>query len=471
MIHFKYFLLLIIFLKVQMLFSQRKPIIVNPVSKVMHWEAVINKADITVYRDRYLTDEIPYIKLPFKQSFFVVDYKTDDNSEVSAVQITLSKFSEEYYWLNPGDLLLTNSCLREKSIPVKAMVVNYSKNEKPTSDYFGSPNLNDRLGKVTWPNVYFVFATYPANVDPAEAEYLLLGTNDQFNSTIEELNAENTILGWFRNGVLENLVIWKTRIGFQPNLSVSSKQEKMASGVYASVLSSVPDAMRWATGSKLSPKRVIFDDSLQVNSSYQWKPMDFRMPVTDIRKVKDHVVYSVACIRGPEFGQKQSSIDQFQAENEKGLYLIKGFLVNEQVSLNKSTPFEPVILLSTEDCYRLLKVTEDFIRILSATDPGDISSLINALQQYGINQQLFPDFRQIESFNTEIPVVSQFIGDFRSDGISYLQRKSRSEIHQMNKRLIHKREVLKQYYNQLVYRKGIKIGLEYYQWVKLSDLP
>lgn len=317
----RYFVLFLILLPAHFVLSQSKKIIPSPSGNMRQWEVVINKAGVSAYGDRALTNRIAGVNLPFKQQYYVVDYRME-NGAVVAVQITLSKYSKTYYWINANDLLLTNFCLKHRSISVKATVVNYIKNRNPKSDYFDGPNQQNQLGEAKWYHIYFVYATHPANVDPDEAEFLLLGTDHRFDPAIEEYNAKKTVLGWFQNGSSQNLVVWNTRIGFQPNLSNSARREKGSSGIYASILSTIPDAMRWATGGSYAASKVLSDDSIQVNSNYQFQLTDFRMPITKVRKVNEKTVYEVAYAGNAIFNQESLRREREEIESFKTINVL-----------------------------------------------------------------------------------------------------------------------------------------------------
>ena len=257
-----------LFFFVNVLYGQ-KQYITKPGSS-NYWEVVVNKESVDVYSDMNCNNRIPNVQLKFKEQFHCTG-KGNKSFEVH------HKAQGKYFWVKSEDLLEDNVCEQEKYISVKASIVTYAKEEVPENDYYDSPVSNKNIGSARWYYIYFVYAHYPTNVDCEAAEYVLLGKSYKFEYPGGEKSPQNVLIGWFKT---KDVLIWNTRIAFQPNLTSNAIAQKKQRGIYATVWSDISSCRRFSDGGASDNERKIADDNYLIDKNISLTESSYRFPVT-----------------------------------------------------------------------------------------------------------------------------------------------------------------------------------------------
>lgn len=234
------------------------------------WEVVVNKESVNVYSDMGCNNKIPGVQLKFKDQFHCTA-KGNNSFEIH------HKSSGKYYWVKSNDLLESEVCEQKNYISIKASIVTYAKEEVPENDYYDSPLSDKIIGSARWYYIYFVYSHYPANVPCEEADYVLLGKSYRFEYPSGEKSPQNILIGWFKT---KDVLIWNTRIAFQPNLNSAATSQKKQKGIYATIWSDISSCRRYSDGNTADAQMKIADDSYLIEKNIPLTESTYRFPVT-----------------------------------------------------------------------------------------------------------------------------------------------------------------------------------------------
>lgn len=286
----------------------------------IYWEVIVNKNNVPVYRDNDCTIKVSNKTLSFKSKFNVCN----EGANRSSLKLEIGS---DKYWVKKEDLLLTSRSLTTTSgIAVKASVVSYFGGDTPDGTYYDNPT-NDygpkkNIGSVMWYDFYFVYDTYPKskNKDVGNSQYVLLGKKYKYTAGASSEGSQSPnkiIFGWFKT---RDLLIWNTRLAFEPNLSPSSKREKAHNKTYASIWKVKSDAVSYSENSS-SRKILISNDKKLVENNITLQHSDYRFPALEKSTQNGKIAYRIA-FAGNLYGQRRFSEELKEAENIKNIEIL-----------------------------------------------------------------------------------------------------------------------------------------------------